>query len=112
MLGVERHMIEAHGAVSAQVARAIAEGARVRLAVDLVAGLTGVAGPGGGSDAKPVGLTYVAVAGPDGTVVTRHVWHGDRSSNRAASARAALDALIEVASRAAAARQPERPARA
>ncbi|MFI5200327.1 MAG: CinA family protein, partial [Candidatus Limnocylindrales bacterium] len=56
-LGVPAELLERHGAVSAQVARAMAEGARLRLAADLGVAVTGVAGPGGGSDAKPVGLT-------------------------------------------------------
>ena len=58
-----RTSLEAHGAVSAQVAIAMAEGARDRLRADLGVGVTGVAGPDGGTEAKPVGLVYVAVAG-------------------------------------------------
>ena len=62
-LGVPDEVLAAHGAVSAQVALAMAEGVRERLRTDLAVGVTGVAGPGGGSEAKPVGLVYVAVAG-------------------------------------------------
>ena len=87
--------LEAHGAVSAQVAIAMAEGARHRLASDIAVGVTGVAGPGGGSDEKPVGLTYVAVADRQGTDVRRFVWTGDRSGNKRASAAAALAFVIE-----------------
>jgi len=82
--------LEAHGAVSAQVAVAMAEGARRRLDVDIAVSITGIAGPDGGSAAKPVGLTYVAVADADGDAVRRFVWEGDRSANKRASAAAAL----------------------
>ena len=61
-LGVPQAALEAHGAVSAQVAVAMAEGARERLHADLGVGVTGVAGPDGGTEEKPVGLVYVAVA--------------------------------------------------
>ena len=56
-------MLARHGAVSAQVALAMAEGVRERLGCDLAVAVTGVAGPDGGTEAKPVGLTYVATAG-------------------------------------------------
>ncbi len=82
--------LAAHGAVSAQVAVAMAEGARRRLAVDLAIAVTGVAGPGGGTPAKPVGLTYVAIADAAGDDVRRFVWSEDRSGNKRSSAAAAL----------------------
>ncbi len=94
-LGVPAEVLAAHGAVSAQVARAMALGARERLGVDLAVAITGVAGPGGGTEAKPVGLTYVAVADRDGVDVRRHHWTGDRGANKRASAAAALEYLIE-----------------
>jgi PncC family amidohydrolase len=97
LLGVPADVLAAHGAVSAQVARAMAEGARDRLGVDLAAAVTGVAGPGGGSEAKPVGLTYVAVADAGGVEVRRHQWTGDRIANKVASAAAALELAIERA---------------
>jgi PncC family amidohydrolase len=84
-----------HGAVSAQVARSMAVGVRVRLGADLAVAVTGVAGPGGGSAAKPVGLTYVACADAETTEVRRFVWNGDRAANKAATARAALELLID-----------------
>lgn len=87
--------LAAHGAVSAQVAVAMAEGAKRRLGVDIAVAITGVAGPGGGTDAKPVGLTYVAVADGVGDVVRRHVWPFDRSGNKRASAAAALALVVE-----------------
>jgi PncC family amidohydrolase len=92
---VPSEVIDAHGAVSAQVARALAEGARHRLGVEVGVAVTGVAGPDGGSDAKPVGLTYVAVADPDGDDVRRHQWASDRSGNKRESAAAALHLLLD-----------------
>jgi nicotinamide-nucleotide amidase len=72
-VGVPRETIEAHGAVSEEVARALADGARTRLGADVGIGLTGIAGPGGGSEDKPVGLVWLSVAGPDGAGITRSV---------------------------------------
>jgi PncC family amidohydrolase len=97
LLDVGSDVLAAHGAVSAQVARAMATGARKRLGVDLAASVTGIAGPGGGTQAKPVGLTYVAVADAEDVVVRRFVWRGDRAANKVASAEAALELLIERA---------------
>ena len=88
LLGVPAAVLAAHGAVSAQVARAMAEGARAVRGV-VAASVTGVAGPDGGTDAKPVGLTYVAVADADGVDVRRHLWSGDRAANKVSSAAAA-----------------------
>jgi PncC family amidohydrolase len=93
--GVPADVLAAHGAVSAQVALAMADGARTRLGADLAVSVTGVAGPDGGSDAKPVGLTYIGVADARGADVHRHVWPGDRSANQLDSAAAALEFLLE-----------------
>ena len=96
-LGVPESVLEAHGAVSAQVAVAMADGARRRLGTDLGVGVTGVAGPDGGTEAKPVGLVYVAVAGPGESApvdVRRFLWTGDRSENKRLSAVAALEMLL------------------
>ena len=88
-------VLDAHGAVSAQVAVAMAEGTRRRLGVDVAVSVTGVAGPDGGSDTKPVGLTYVGIADAGGDDVRRHLWSEDRSGNKRASAAAALSLVLE-----------------
>ena len=95
LLGVPAALLEAHGAVSAQVARAMAQGARERFQASLAVSVTGIAGPEGGTAAKPVGLTYLAVASEGGVEVRRYVWTGDRLANKEASARAALQLLLE-----------------
>ena len=95
VLGVPADVLEMHGAVSAQVALAMATGARDRLGADIAVGVTGVAGPDGGTPEKPVGLVYVAVSDRDGTDVRRFSWVGDRAANNTASAGAALRLLAE-----------------
>lgn len=97
LLDVPATMLAAHGAVSAQVVVAMATGARARFAASLSAAITGVAGPDGGSDAKPVGLTYVGLADAVSADVRRFTFTGDRTANREAAARAALEWLIERA---------------
>jgi nicotinamide-nucleotide amidase len=94
VLGVPPEMLAEHGAVSEPVARAMAEGVRRVFHSDYGAGITGVAGPGGGSEAKPVGTVHIAVAGPGGRVEHRRVrFPGDRERVRAQSAQLALDLL-------------------
>jgi len=94
VLGVPEEMLREHGAVSEPVARAMAEAVRRVYQSDYGAGITGVAGPDGGSAAKPVGTVHVAVAGPDGRVVHRKVrFPGDRERVRWQSAQLALELL-------------------
>jgi PncC family amidohydrolase len=95
LLGVPADQLAAHGAVSAQVARSMAVGALAATGADLAVAVTGISGPGGGSAAKPVGLTYVAVADSAGVEVRRFTWQGDRAANREATARAAVELLLE-----------------
>lgn len=97
LLGVPADQLAAHGAVSAQVARSMAVGVLAVTGADLAVAVTGISGPGGGSPAKPVGLTYVAVADATGVDVRRFVWQGDRVANREATVRAALELLLERA---------------
>ena len=94
VLGVDAATLDAHGAVSAQVAQAMALGARARFGSTIAASVTGIAGPDGGSPAKPVGLTYIGVADAAGVDVRRIVWAGDRAANRRDSAVAVLELLL------------------
>lgn len=91
-LGVDAALIEEHGAVSEPVARAMAEGVRRRLSADVGVAITGIAGPGGGTDAKPVGTVFVAVASGR-CDVRRMMFPGDRAMIRQFSAAAALNML-------------------
>ncbi len=97
LLDVPNAALEAHGAVSAQVARAMAEGCRARLGTSLAVAVTGIAGPDGGSAAKPVGLTYLALASGHATEVRRCVFAGDRDAVRSAATAEALGWLVAAA---------------
>lgn len=91
MLGVPAPVIDAHGAVSEAVARAMAEGALAHSAADVTIAVTGIAGPGGGSPDKPVGLVHFAAARRDGLVTHRRdVFAGDRAAVRRQAALVAL----------------------
>ena len=98
MLGVPAALIAGHGAVSAEVARAMADGALAHSAADLAVAVTGIAGPAGGTPDKPVGLVFVA-AGKCGA--RTHAWEcrfaGDRAAVRRAAAERALLALLDLA---------------
>jgi nicotinamide-nucleotide amidase len=93
MLGVPADIITAHGAVSEAVARAMAEGARASAGVDLAVAVTGVAGPGGGTAAKPVGLVWFGLSAPGGLIAESHVFPGDRTAIRMATVRHAVAML-------------------
>jgi len=93
LLGVDPSTLEAQGAVSAAVAEQMAEGARARAGVEVGVGITGVAGPEGGSEAKPVGLVFIALASPLGGAVRMLRLPGSRSTVRERSAQVALDLL-------------------
>jgi nicotinamide-nucleotide amidase len=96
LLAVPADLIEAHGAVSEPVARAMARGALAGSGADLSVSVTGVAGPGGGTAEKPVGLVHFSGVGPNGEVHAMHRF-GDigREQVRMASVRVALDLLLE-----------------
>jgi nicotinamide-nucleotide amidase len=89
-LGVSRSLLDAHGAVSAEVAEAMARGARERLGVDVAVSITGVAGPGGGTDEKPVGLVYYHAETPVASHGSSFSFPGDRDSIRRRSVVASL----------------------
>ncbi|HEX9671442.1 MAG TPA: competence/damage-inducible protein A [Thermoanaerobaculia bacterium] len=94
LAGVPAELLRAHGAVSEPVAVALAEGARGRLGADYGIGVTGVAGPGGGSEAKPVGTVHISIAGPDGPPGHRRVrFPGDRERVRWQASQLALELL-------------------
>ena len=96
MLGIDPALIETHGAVSEAVARAMAEGAIRHSDALVTVSITGIAGPGGGSPDKPVGLVHFAAAGPAGTVhVERRFGDIGRDAVRLASVRQALDLLLD-----------------
>ena len=86
-------LIHGHGAVSSVVAGALARGAREQLGAKIGLGITGIAGPGGATPGKTVGLTYVAVDSDEHSVVKKYQWPYDREGNRLASVGAALDLL-------------------
>lgn len=99
LLRVRQGTLVAYGAVSEAVAGEMATGARTLLAVDWAVSVTGIAGPGGGTAEKPVGLTYIGLAGPNKLlIVQRHIWNSDREGNKEASADAALKLVYDTIS--------------
>ncbi|MDP3834057.1 MAG: CinA family protein, partial [Hydrogenophaga sp.] len=94
-LGVPMALIEAHGAVSEPVARAMAAGALAHAPVQLTVAVTGVAGPTGGSADKPVGTVWFGWATPDGVFTEHRRFDGDRAAVRQATVRHALAGLLQ-----------------
>lgn len=95
LLKVPEAMLNSVGAVSEAVAAAMATGIRTLLQTNFGIGITGIAGPGGGTAEKPVGLTYIGLNYEDQTQVKRFVWAGNRVENKIASVEAALEMLWE-----------------
>jgi nicotinamide-nucleotide amidase len=91
LLGVPAALLERHGAVSSQVARAMAEGARARFGVALAVSTTGISGPDGGTPEKPVGLVFVGFASPEGSEALELFLPLDRERHRSLTAQIALD---------------------
>ena len=104
-LGVSAEVLQSHGAVSAETAAAMAAGARSALGADAAVAVTGVAGPGGGSAAKPVGLVYISVETPEGASTDEFRLPGDREAVRSRATALALHMLRRLLS------QPVTPAR-
>jgi len=98
LLAVPPQLVAAHGAVSGEVAAAMAAGALAGAPVDLAVAVTGIAGPGGGTPAKPVGLVWFGVAAKGGAAKTEsQVFPGDRAAVRRAATRRALELLLGAA---------------
>ncbi|QQS46006.1 MAG: competence/damage-inducible protein A [Acidobacteriota bacterium] len=93
LLGVPRDLIEEHGAVSEPVARAMAQGVRRLAGSTFGIGITGIAGPGGGTEEKPVGLVFIALADDEEAMVRKFIFPGDRHFIRHLSVNAALDMI-------------------
>jgi len=91
VLGVAPKLIEDHGAVSEEVARAMAVGVREWAGADIGVSVTGIAGPGGGTETKPVGLVYFGLSSAQGVVVERRQFAGDRLQVKERTALAVLD---------------------
>jgi nicotinamide-nucleotide amidase len=96
LLGVASEVIAAHGAVSEETVCAMVEGARSRFAADLAVAVSGIAGPGGGTPDKPVGLVHFAWAGPGGVTSARRIYAGSRESVRRQTVALALERLVDL----------------
>ena len=96
LLNVRQGTLIAYGAVSEPTATEMASGARALFNTDFALSVTGIAGPGGGTADKPVGLTYIGLASADGVQVRRFIWEGDRIANKRQSADAALGMLLDL----------------
>ncbi len=95
LLGVPEEILGTLGAVSKECAERMAQGARELFGADLSLAITGIAGPGGGTEEKPVGLVYVALATPQGALVRRFKFEGARKANKWSAAEAALGLLFD-----------------
>jgi PncC family amidohydrolase len=97
MLSVPEEVLAQKGAVSSECAVMMAKGARQALESDIAVSLTGIAGPGGGSVDKPVGLVWFALASPSGVIAERKIFPGERDAVRAAAVEHALSMLLAAA---------------
>ena len=93
LLGIPAAVIAREGAVSPEVAHLMAQGVRKKSATEWGVGITGIAGPGGGTEEKPVGLVYLALEGPEVSLVRELRWRGERSLIKRRTTQAALDLL-------------------
>ena len=97
-LDVQEQILTTYGAVSKEVARAMAQAIQRKASVDFGLATTGIAGPTGGSKEKPVGLVFIAISSDKKIVVKRFLFTGDRLSNKDNTCRAALELLLEIIS--------------
>lgn len=95
LLGVRQETLAEYGAVSRESVLEMARGARKRLEADIGLAVTGIAGPGGGTPEKPVGLTWIGLSAQGFDDARRFLWQGDRLHNKIQSAEAALNLLLE-----------------
>lgn len=95
LLGVPEELLKKHGAVSKEVAAAMAQAVRQHAQVEYGLATTGIAGPTGGTKEKPVGLVYIALSTKDTTIVKQFLFSGDRLSNKESTCQAALELLLE-----------------
>jgi nicotinamide-nucleotide amidase len=95
LLGVPEDLLIKHGAVSEQVAKAMAEGIRKKANVDIGLSTTGVAGPTGGTDEKPVGLVYIGISTKDFTTAEKFQFSGNRLQNKEEACNAALEIILD-----------------
>ena len=95
LAGVRWETLEQYGAVSQETVLEMARGIRQALASDIGLAVSGIAGPGGGTPDKPVGLTWIGLSAPHKDVVRHFIWAGDRLANKEKSAEAALEILLE-----------------
>ena len=95
-LDVSKKLLENHGAVSEEVAEAMANGVRTKSKVDIGISTTGIAGPTGGTIEKPVGLVYIAISSNEKTIVKKIQFSGDRHQNKENTCNAALQMLYDI----------------
>lgn len=96
LLGVPENLLKKYGAVSKQVAKAMADGVRTKSNVDIGISTTGIAGPTGGTKEKPVGLVYISVSNKDSVIVKKLLFSGDRLQNKESTCNIALQMLLDT----------------
>ena len=95
MLGVRWETLETYGAVSSETVLEMARGVRTALSADIGISVSGIAGPGGGTPDKPIGLTWIGLSSPRDEFSRKFTWHGNRIENKELSAQAALQILVD-----------------
>ncbi len=95
LLGVKWETLEKYGAVSEETVIEMAQGVRTALAVDIAISVSGIAGPGGGTPDKPVGLTWIGLSDPTTDKAWQNIWQGDRLAIKTQAAQAAMQYLVD-----------------